>query len=158
MESLYAIQDAVLDRLHEVESEIERKGGLPDGCVELTDKLTHTLKSVVTILAMYEGGYSEDGGYSGNRSYEGGASMDMGGGSSGASMSGYSGRRGRSRTTGRFVSRSDGGYSGRRGRGYSRDEGQQNLMSELEQIAQNTQDNAVRQRLNEIRQRMGGGQ
>lgn len=153
MESLYDIKDALCARLDEIADEIQQKGGLPDNCIEMTDLLTHSLKSVVTTLAMYEGGYSEDGGgYSGRHSY-GNMSMSDGG-------DGYSGRRGRSRTTGRFVSRdggNGGGMSGRRGR-YSMDEAESGMMSEIDAIIHDTNDGAVRQRLTELKKRMGGGQ
>lgn len=98
--SLNKIKEMLCDEL----DNIAKRGELSPGSLETVDKLTHSLKSVVTIMA------TED--YD-----EGGASYD---GADGGAMGGYSGRRGRSRTTGRYVSR-DGGYSGRRG--YSRDGG-----------------------------------
>lgn len=158
MESLYDIKDALCERLDEIADEIQKKGGLPDNCIEMTDLLTHSLKSVVTTIAMCEGGYSEDGGgYSGRNSY-GNASMSDG--SSYGGGDGYSGRRGRSRTTGRFVSRdggNGGGMSGRRGR-YSMDDAESGMMSEIDAIIHDTNDGAVRQRLTELKKRMGGGQ
>ena len=101
MKSLEKIKEMVCDEL----DNIAKRGELSAGSLETADKLTHTLKSVVTIMAMED--YDEGG-----ASYDGGDGGAMGGG--------VSGRRGRSRTTGRYVSR-DGGYSGRRG--YSRDGG-----------------------------------
>lgn len=152
MKCLHEIEDAVCDRLQEIADEIGEKGRLPDNCIEMTDYLTHTLKSIVTVCAMYESGYSEDGGYSGRGSYGNGSSMD-----GGSYADGYSGRRGRSRTTGRFVSR-DSSYSGRRG--YSRDDGGQSVIGEIDEIMRNTSDNAVKQRLEALKQRMNndGGQ
>ena len=145
MESLYVIQDAVLDRLHDIADNIRESGDLHDSCIEMTDALTHTLKSVTTTIAMF-GGYSRDSGYSGNNSY-GGSSMEGGG---------YSERRGRSPITGRFVSR-DGhpGYSGRPR--YSRDSGEQDLMQELDQIMRDTSDNAVKQRIHSLKTKMQNG-
>lgn len=99
MEKLRKIREMVCDEL----DSIAKRGELSAGSLETLDKLTHTLKSIDTVIAMGD--------------YEGGASYD---GADGGAMGGVSGRRGRSRTTGRYVSR-DGGYSGRRG--YSRDGG-----------------------------------
>lgn len=156
MESLYVIKEAACDRLHDIADEIRDKGGLPDNCIELTDKLTHIIKSTMSALDMYESGYSENDGYSERRSYDGGSSMSMGGSYGNANGGGYSERRGRSRVTGRFVSR-DSGYSGRRGR-YSMDDGEAGLMTELDAIMRDTNDNAVKQRIGELKKRMGGNQ
>lgn len=93
MEKLRKIREMVCDEL----DSIAKRGELSAGSLETLDKLTHTLKSIDTVIAMGD--------------YEGGASYD--GADGGAMGGGVSGRRGRSRTTGRYVSR-DGGYSGRR--------------------------------------------
>lgn len=104
MKSLEKIKEMVCDEL----DNIAKRGELSAGSLETADKLTHTLKSIVTIEAMedYGDGASYDGGNTGGNTGGGG---------------GMSGRRGRSRTTGRYVSREGGGYSGRRG--YSREGG-----------------------------------
>ena len=125
MKSLVKIKEMVCDEL----DNIAKRGELSAGSLETADKLTHTLKSIVTIEAM------ED-------EYGDGASYD---GTDGGAMGGYSGRRGRSRTTGRYVSR-DGGYSGRRydgGMSYAgaRDE----LMSHVDELMGMASDEPTKQ-------------
>ena len=45
----------------------ENRGELSKGDLDTIDKLTHSIKSLVTIMAMEDSGYSYDGGYSGAR-------------------------------------------------------------------------------------------
>lgn len=122
--SLNKIKEMLCDEL----DNIAKRGELSPGSLETVDKLTHSLKSVVTIMAMED--YDE-----------GGASYD---GADGGAMGGVSGRRGRSRTTGRYVSR-EGGYSGRRydgGMSYAgaRDE----LMSHVDELMGMAEDEPTR--------------
>lgn len=119
--SLNKIKEMLCDEL----DNIAKRGELSPGSLETVDKLTHSLKSVVTILAMEDYG-------------EGGASYD------GGAMGGVSGRRGRSRTTGRYVSR-EGGSGGRRydgGMSYAgaRDE----LMSHVDELMGMAEDEPTR--------------
>ena len=96
------------------------------GDLDVIDKLTHSIKSLVTIMAMEEGGYSYEGGNSNGNSgarrrdsmgrYADGGSYNYRDGGN----SGYSGRR-----------YNDSGYSGRR---YSRDEGKEHMMQQLEKL------------------------
>lgn len=100
---------------------IMREGKMSINDLEIIDKLTHSLKSVITTMAMEEGGYSYNDGYSGARGRSGmGRYAD--GGNSGRyyDNSGYSGRR-----------YSDGEYSGRR---YSRDEGKSHMIHQFENL------------------------
>jgi len=100
--------------------ELVEKGDLKAGSLDAIDKLTHSIKSLVTIMAMEDAGYSNDYGYSG-------AGRDrMGRYSYGGS---YNYRDG------------DIGYSGRRymnddfsARRYSRDEGVSYLSDEIEKL------------------------
>lgn len=46
------------DMLCEELEKITRKGELTAGSLETVDKLTHSIKSIDTIIAMHEGGYS----------------------------------------------------------------------------------------------------
>lgn len=82
--TLEELCEKVTMELNEANKKLEMSGGqLTAGDVEYIDKLTHTLKSIKTVLAMSE--YSEEGGQS-NRSgrsynsyrgsYEGGMSRD----------------------------------------------------------------------------------
>ena len=65
MEYLYDLKDMLCREL----KEYAKKGELSAGSLETIDKLTHSLKSVVTIMAMEDSGYSREnnGGYSGRR-------------------------------------------------------------------------------------------
>ena len=59
------LKDTVAHEIAEVNQEIKKSGGdLNTGDVEMIDKLTHSLKSLVTVCAMLEAeendGYSED--------------------------------------------------------------------------------------------------
>ena len=74
--------------------------------------ITHSMKSIDTIYAMREGGYSRNGSYgSYTGSYDGSYADSYDGSYDDGSYDGGSYRRGRSATTGRFVSRRSGGYS-----------------------------------------------
>ena len=87
----------------------ESRGELSKGDLDTIDKLTHSIKSLVTIMAMEDSGYSYDGGYSGAR---------------------------RRDTMGRYADYDD-GYSGRRyydGRRYSRDDGKSHMIHQFEKM------------------------
>lgn len=87
MESLNKIKEWVCEGLDMV----VRENHLDKSNLDVVDKLTHTLKSIETIQAMQQGGYSN--GYSGRRysmdgewnmnSYTGGSNSNNGGGSYG---------------------------------------------------------------------------
>lgn len=122
--SLNKIKEMLCDAL----DDYAKKGELSAGSLSAIDTLTHSLKSVVTIMAMedeYDNGASYDGG-------------NMGGGVSGA--------RGRSRTTGRYVSRD--GYSGRRDwrdeRGMSYDGARTELIEHVDELMGMAQDEPTR--------------
>lgn len=123
MEKLRKIREMVCDEL----DSIAKRGELSAGSLETLDKLTHTLKSIDTVIAMSD--YDE-----------GGASYD---GADGGSMGGMSGRRGRSRTTGRYVSR-DGGYSGRRDGSISYDGARTELMEHVNEMMDMASDEPTR--------------
>lgn len=111
-----------------------KKGELTAGSLDVIDKLTHALKSVETIMAMEDSSYADGGSYRG--SYDGGSYR--------GSYDGGSYRRGRSATTGRFVSR----YSGR---GYSRDDG---MREKLEALMEDAPDDHTRQELQRLIDKM----
>ena len=108
--------------------EITDKGELSAGSLETIDKLTHSIKSLDTIMAMEDGGYSRDG-YSGRRD-------SMGRYADGASYE--------NRSYARYNDSSyEDGYSGRRR--YSRDEGKSYMMQELESLMQKAQNQDERE-------------
>ena len=89
---------------------IASKGELTAGSLDTIDKLTHSIKSLATIMAMEDSGYSNEGGYN---SYPSGNSY---------ARNGRGGNRG--------------GYSRARGytRRYSMDGGKEHIMEQLEDI------------------------
>lgn len=96
--------------------EVTKRGNLSAGDLEVVDKLTHSIKSLVTIMAMEENdGYSWARGRSNMGRYNDGGSYERY-----YDDGGYSGRR-----------YSDGGYSGRR---YSRDEGKSHMIHQFEKL------------------------
>lgn len=126
-EILHRLCKRIQTKLDECERNLEASQDMSVSDVDIVDKLTHTLKSLKTTIAMME---AEEGGESrrsyarDGRSMEGGNSGrwypgyayadDMSRGSGSYADGGYSERRGRSPSTGRYVSR-DGGYSGHEG-------------------------------------------
>ena len=103
------LKDTIANEITQANKEIKKAGGdLNTGDIEMIDKLTHSMKSLVTTCAMLE---AEEGGYSGEyMPYYGG---------------GYSMRRGGTSREGRESreNRNGGGYSGNYGsygRGESR--------------------------------------
>lgn len=110
MRKLYELRDMLMEELEKCTD----KGELSAGSLEIVDKLTHSIKSIDTILAMEEAGYSNDDGYS----YD-------------YSNRGYSNARGR-----RNARRDSMGRYSRRG--YSRDKDE--LMEQLRDLEMSTTD------------------
>lgn len=125
--------------------EITKKGELSAGSLDTVDKLTHSIKSIDSIL-MY-GEYSEDG-YEDGRSY---------GGNSYARGRGRNARRdsmGRYSSDGRY---NDGGYSERRGyrrdnRGsmYSMDEAKENITEKLHEVLDEAPNEKIRNAIHRL--------
>lgn len=111
MHKLFELRDKLMDELEE-----QTGRQLTEQSLGLIDKLTHSIKSIDTIIAMNieEHGESRDG-YSGRRGY---FYTQRDGGTSG---------RRRRDSMGRYA---DDRYSGRRG--YSRDEAKDKLIGEME--------------------------
>ena len=105
MNAYYDLKDMLCDELQE----FAKKGELSAGDLEAVDKLTHSIKSLVTIIAMEDGGYSNDG-------YDHGSSYGY--------DRGYSGRRYANRD-------SMGRYTSRR---YSRDEAKDEVIRHMEKL------------------------
>lgn len=102
MHEMEELKEMLCDELEK----ITRKGELSAGSLDAVDKLTHSIKSIETIMAMND--YSNEG-----RSYDGSYNRSYG-----RSYARGNGRRSRD-------------YSGRR---YSRDEGMMMLKEELEDL------------------------
>ena len=105
------------DKLCEELEHVSEKG-ITNRNLETIDMLTHSIKSLATIIAMEDAGYSGDYGR-------------------------YTYARGRSRTTGRYISR-DGGYSNRYSRSGDRRE---QFAMELEELMEKAPDEKTRNQL-----------
>lgn len=99
--------------------EIARKQQLSAGDLEIVDKLTHSIKSIVTIMAMDDSGYSYNDGYSGARRRDSMGRYADGGNSDRYYDDGYSGKR---------------YYDNYQDRGYSRDEGKTHMIRQFEKM------------------------
>lgn len=111
--------DRLRDMLMREVEKIAEKNDLNDNTLIQVDKLTHSIKSIDTILAMQDAGYSED--YGG---------------------SSYARRYARRDSRGRY-SRED-GYA-RRGGYYSREDGKEEMMHQLREMMENAPDEITRQ-------------
>ncbi len=104
MEAYYDLKDMLCKELEN----IAKKGELSAGDLDVVDKLTHSIKSLVTIIAM------EDGGYSNGNEYR---------------RRDHAGRY----MTGNSYNHRHDGYSDRR---YSRDEGKSSMIQRLEEMTE----------------------
>lgn len=125
LKTLYELCETISRELEDSNEKIRKAGGkLSPGDIEYLDKLTHSLKSIKTTIAMMEaeeeeGGYSNRGGNSrrympwyGGMSYEGGGRSNRGGNSYEGGSSYARGRGGRGNNpTGRNQYSREGGYS-----------------------------------------------
>lgn len=117
MEYMHELKDMLCDELYD----IAEKGELTAGSLDTIDKLTHSIKSIATIIAMEDAGYSRD-------------YVDKYRGAS------YAQRRD---SMGRY-SRRGGSYAGRRG-GYSRDDEKNKMIEKLEKMMAQTDDMDAKQ-------------
>lgn len=114
--------------------DVTKKGELSAGSLDIVDKLTHSIKSIDTIMAMEDAGYSNDG-YSNARGRGANARRD----SMGRYSRNYMYDGGGSYDSNSYEGDSYGGYSTRR-RGYSRDEAMDELKEHLHQMKNMVQD------------------
>ena len=96
---------------------ITKKGELSAGSLDVVDKLTHSIKSIDTIMAMEDAGYSNEGGYS------------------------YARRRD---SMGRY-SRNDGSYARGGSYGYSREDAKEELAMDLKALKREAKDSETAQ-------------
>ena len=122
------------DMLCEELDKIAMKGELTAGSLETIDKLTHSIKSIDTIVAMEDAGYSNDGSYDG--SYDDGSYDDY-------SYARGRGRNARRDSMGRY-SRANrrGGYRDR----YSRDD-KEDMVEQIEEMMKEASDPSVKEAL-----------
>ena len=125
MEYMHELKDMLCEELEKV----VQQGELTPGSLDVVQKLTHSLKSIETIMAMEEE-YSNEGSYDnmGNAYYRGGSYR-------GGSYAGGSYRGGQSRAYSRR------GYM----RGRSRDDDASKMVEKLERMMEQTSDPSVKQ-------------
>ena len=136
IKELCEMKDTIANEIAEANQRIRQSGGdMNTGDVEIIDKLTHSMKSLATTVAMLE---AEENGYSGNYY---GASYDGNGVSREYRDNGTSGR----------YSRNDGRYS-RNYRGYSRTG---DMMDHLRMVMDDAPDETTRMEVKRLMDRIG---
>lgn len=118
--------------------EITNSGPMSRDKLELIDKLTHSIKSLATIMAMEEGGYS-------NNSYGGSNASN---GSSRGSYENYSGKW--------FDGRSYGNSGDNSYRRYSRDEFKSNIVERLHSMMSEASSERDREAIKRCIDQIGG--
>ena len=121
-----AKMEELREMLCEELDKITKKGELSAGSLDVVDKLTHSIKSIDTIIAMEEAGYSSDDYSMRGNSYARGR-----------------GSNARRDSMGRYSSDNysmRGGRSGERGRNYSYDDEMNNLREQLEDMERMAKD------------------
>ena len=128
MEDLYELCDIISDEIADATAKVSAAGGMTAGDLDYIDKLTHTMKSLKTTIAMLE---AEDGG-----SYDDGRMMTRDG-----VYYSRAGRRGARRDNmGRYSSR-----------GYSRAEGVKEMLHEAMEHAETEREReAIRKAIKEM--------
>lgn len=128
MEYMHELKEMLCEELEK----IAREGELTAGSLDTVDKLTHSIKSIATIMAMEDSDYSyENGNMGGNRgSYRGGSYR---GGS-------YAQRRD---LRGRYSRQRGGGRSNRGS--YAYDDETEKMVEKLEKMMEKAEDPNVRQ-------------
>lgn len=152
MEGLYELKEMLCKELEEY----GRKGELTAGSLEIVDRLAHAIKNIHKIIEAYE----EEGEYSqrsGGGSYRGGsyARANQGGGGMGGNRGGQGGqssynrgsyaRQGRGRNARRD---SMGRYSSEGG--YSREEGKEDMIMQLEELKQDAPSQQIMTRIDDL--------
>lgn len=146
MDGLYELKEMLCKELEEYGA----KGELTAGSLEIVDKLAHAIKNLDKIIEKDEEGYSERGG-----SYRGGYARAQGGNQGGGNRGGQDGR---SPNRGGSYARQGRGMNARRdsmGRysregGYSRDEGREEMVMQLEDLMQDAPNQRIRSRIEQL--------
>lgn len=151
LNDLHELCEKLTMKLNEVNGRLKQAGSeINSDDLSIIDKLTHSIKSVKTVIAMeeYPDGYSSE--YSGEYSREGGWNYNRPYMTSG-NYYGNSGARRMRDSMGRFTSR-DGGYNNgnySRGDGYSRDASRKKMVQKLETLMDDTMSEQERMAIEE---------
>lgn len=131
------------DMLCEELEKITKKGELSAGSLDVIDKLTHSIKSIDTIMAMEDSGYSNESGYSYARGRGRNARRD--------SMGRYSSRGGSyddmSYDSDTYSNNSY-ARGGRSNRNYSREDAKEELAMNLKELKMDAKDQETAQMIN----------
>jgi hypothetical protein len=130
MHEMYKLKDMLCEELEK----ITKKGELSAGSLDVIDKLTHSIKSIDTIIAMEDAGYSNDYSYEGN--YADGRSYANRGNS-------YARNRRRD-SMGRYSGNDGYRYSYGNGGNYSREAEMDNLKMELQGLLEEAENEEER--------------
>lgn len=134
LDTLYDLCETVSKELESANEKINGAGGeLSAGDLEYLDKLTHTMKSLKTTIAMIEAEDGHSGYYMGGRYYY---DNDM-------PMEGRGGRSNARGGRGSYARRSS--YA-RGGRGYSRDDAREDFIDEIEELIEKAPDEHTRKK------------
>lgn len=123
MQKMEELRDMLCEEL----DKITKKGELSTGSLDVIDKLTHSIKSIDTIMAMEDAGYSNEAGYSYARGRGGNVKRD---------------------SMGRYSRMYDGGsYNEGKSyaRGYSRHDAKEELAMELKELKMDAKDHETAQ-------------
>ena len=135
MKAMHELREMLTEELEK----ITKTGDINNSRLDLVDKLTHSIKSIDTILAMeeYSDDYSYDDGYSNARGRRGNVKRD----SMGRYSRGYNSYRGYDRNSYRD--------------GYSRDDhSREEAMTELQELMNKTTDHRVKMAIQKAMQEM----
>lgn len=137
MDDMYELCETVAREISEANDKIKSAGGKLSGAdADFLDKLTHTMKSLKTTIAMEEASddYSEEGGSYARGGNRGGGRSNRGGGSN---------ARGRNARRDRMGRYSRDNYSRE---GYSREDAKEEMVSDLRELMQDAPDERTRQK------------
>ena len=141
LDTLYDLCETVSKELETANEKIRNSGGeLSAGDLEYLDKLTHTMKSLKSTIAMIEASEEGYSGYywDGRYYYDGNMSMDNRGGR-GSNRGGNSYGRGRN------------SYGMRSSRGrYSRDDNNEDFIEEIEELMEKAPDEQTRKKFERL--------
>ena len=144
LDDMYDLCETVAKEIGEANEKIEAAGGKLSGAdVDYIDKLTHTMKSIKSVIMLAE---NEENGESGYYPYMGGygyRSYENGGGGGGRSTQRGGGRSNQRRDSrGRFSRENRGGYS--------RDDAIADMIDELRDLMQDAPDERTRRRFQQF--------
>lgn len=141
---MYELRDMLCEELYKVQKKVSANGGeLSAAELEVIDKLTHSIKSIDTIIAMKESHFENDD--DDDDGYSRGASYNNGNGSYSARSRGRNARRdSRGRYASNYYRRND-PYRGRSYGNYGDDDTKEVMLDHIEDMLDEAKDERQRQ-------------